>query len=173
MTYQNKNRILAFAFIVVLIIAYQATISKTVTIRKEVKGLENRSTSLLNKGVLAYDAKGREDEIDSILNRHDLQNSSIQNKLLEVLNSEAENEKFSISNFNSPHTFEEDLTTITSYSFTLEGDFSSILDIIYTLEQRYNFGKVIHVNFEVKNDYRKRKKFLTSTVIIERLGSDE
>ena len=54
-----------------------------------------------------------------------------------------------------------------SYSFTLEGEFSSILGLIYSLEQQNNFGQIKNLYFEKTKNYKTWKTNLSCAVILQ------
>lgn len=101
-----------------------------------------------------------------------MKDSSVQNYLLEFLNTKSESVDFTILEFKEPHVFSQNGATTTSYRFTLEGSYEEIEQVLYSLEQEYNFGRIAHVHFEKKKDYRKGKNYLECFVIIESFLSE-
>ncbi|HNP66315.1 MAG TPA: hypothetical protein PKH16_00285 [Aequorivita sp.] len=131
-----------------------------------------KTKSLGNTASIATNLEKREQFVDSILSLNNMKGNSVQNNLLDFLNSKSESGDFIISDFNEPHTFSQDGATITSYRLTLEGSYDEIEQVLYSLEQEYNFGKISHVHFEKKKDYRRGKDYLECFVIVESLVSD-
>mgnify|MGYP003636214383 CR=1 FL=1 len=171
MTQQNKNRLLVAGFIVLLILSYRFSISKTIETKQALNAIENEAIGFDDMLSMNLSFKQRERNVDSILNKSNLDNTSIQNNLLDVLNAESAKGLFRIEKFESPHAFSEKEVTITSYIFNLQGSYEQMEDILYQLEQKYNFGQIVHVGFERKRDYRKRKDYLECTVIVENFVS--
>lgn len=167
MTQKNKNILLIIGFLLVLVLSYRMAFSRTLSAHREVNALEEETVTFENLAGMSATLNAREKFADSVLRKNNIRNSSIQNNLLELLNQESEEKHFTITEFNEPHEFTENGATITSYRFTLRGEFNVMQDVLYTLEQQYNFGKVSHVNFHKKRDYRKRKDYLLCTVIME------
>tara|TARA_R110002124_G_scaffold17532_3_gene73533 strand:+ start:419146 stop:419664 length:519 start_codon:yes stop_codon:yes gene_type:complete len=172
MKLQTKNRALILGFMLILLIAYHFAISKTFETRSELKTIETQTLGYGDLSVMNGKLKLKEVQMDSILSKNNLNNTSIQNNLLEVLNTKASDETFKISEFNEPHQVTQDAVTITSYQFTLQGNFEGMQEVVYSLEQEYSFGKITHVSFEKKRDFRKRKDYLKCSVILENLVSE-
>ena len=172
MGWKNKNILLVLGFVLLLIIAYQFAFSKTLAIKKEINSLETKSIAFQNVGNLFATLDYRIRYADSILGKNNLKNSSVQNNLLDFLNRQSTTNQFTISDFSEPHRFTENEVTITSYRFSIVGGFRDILEMIYKLEQEQAFGKIVHIHFEKKRDYRMGKDFLECFVVVESLVSE-
>lgn len=168
---RTKNIILVIGFILSAAIAYNLAFSKTFALKERINKLEMKTKSLGNTAIIAANLEQREQFMDSILSLNNMKGNSVQNNLLEFLNSKSESGDFTISDFNEPHTFSQDGATITSYRFTLEGSYDGIEQVLYSLEQEYNFGQIAHVHFEKKKDYRRGRDYLECFVIMESLVS--
>ena len=172
MTPRTKNIILIIGFCLSMAIAYNLAFSKTIALNKRVNVLESKTESLEGSALVAVNLEQRELFVDSILSLKNMKGNSVQNNLLEFLNTKSETEGFTISDFNEPHTFSENGATTTSYQFSLEGSYDAIEQVLYNLEQEYNFGRIAHIHFEKKRDYRKGKDYLECFVIVESLVSE-
>lgn len=168
---RTKNIILVIGFILSVVIAYNLAFSKTFALRERINKLEMKTKSLGNTAIIAANLEQREQFVDSILSLNNMKGNSVQNNLLDFLNSKSESGDFTISDFTEPHTFSLDGATTTSYQFKLEGTYDGIENMLYSLEQEYNFGKISHVHFEKKKDYRRGKDYLKCFVIVESLVS--
>lgn len=169
MSQRTKNILLVLGFFLFMLIAYKLAFSKTVDLKNRINTSKAKIESLENITNIAINLEQREQFVDSILSLNNMKGNSVQNNLLEFLNSRSEIGNFFISDFNEPHTFSEDGATTTSYRFTLEGSYDAIEQVLYSLEQEYNFGRIAHVHFEKKKDYRKNKNYLECFVIVESL----
>lgn len=172
MSQRNKNILLVLGFLAVLYLCYTVSIKKTLALKTEINSLNDSISRYETLSNQAQNLKAKEVYIDSVLASNNFNNVSIQNNILNVLNAQAEEKGFLISEFNEPHTFSENGISINSYPFRLTGDFNDLLDVIYFFEQNTRLGKVAHVNFEKKKDYRKRKDYLECFVVIESLISE-
>ncbi|MDC8005229.1 hypothetical protein POV27_14300 [Aureisphaera galaxeae] len=172
MTQRNKNILLCLGFVAVMIIAYQFSFSETLHLKSEISRLEEENIDSGNLARLSANLIQREQFADSLLKKNNIKNISIQNNILEFLNRESEEKGIAITQFLEPHIFVQDEVKITSYQFTLRGQFKDMQDIVYQLEQNYNFGKISHVHFEKKRDYRRGRDYLECFVMIESFLSE-
>ena len=172
MTPKIKNIILVIGFSLSVIVAYNFAFSKTLAIKSRINSIESQLKSLEYSAFVLVNLEQREQFVDSILNTNNMKDSSVQNYLLEFLNTKSESVDFTILEFKEPHVFSQNGATTTSYRFTLEGSYEEIEQVLYSLEQEYNFGRIAHVHFEKKKDYRKGKNYLECFVIIESFLSE-
>jgi len=172
MTPRNKNIFLLVGFLIMVLISYQLSISRTISLKKDINLLKEQNINSDNLARLSANLGQREKFADSVLKKNNIKGVSIQNNLLELLNSEALKGDFIITQFTEPHHIIENEVAITSYQFGLKGSFRSIENVLYQLEQEYNFGQVSHVRFEKKRDYRRGKDYLECSVIVESFVSE-
>lgn len=172
MKQRNKNILLILGFIVILIFCYQVSIKKTFGLKHEISSLNDSISRYEYLSKQSQNLKAKEIYLDSILSTNNLKNISVQNNILDDLNTLSEEKGFSIVAFNEPHSISESNITVNSYAFRLQGDFNDMLELVYHFEQETNLGKISHVNFEKKKDYRKNKDYLECFVVMQSLISD-
>lgn len=172
MSQKNKNILLILGFVVMLVIAYQMAFSKTIALKKEVRTLEAQILNSNNLIELTSNLVYREKFVDSVLQNNNIKNLSTQNNLLSFLNQAAEKEAFIIASFSEPHLHLEDNILKSSFQFTLQGNFNEIEKVIYKLEQEHHFGKIVHLKYEKKRDYRRAKDYLQCFIVLESVNSN-
>ncbi len=164
---RRKNIFLVTGFVLMVIISYKFSISKTFGLKNEIEGLEQQKTELAQLSGLASTLKKREQYADSLLREHRQLNGSVQSNLLDLLNANSQELGYSVSDFQEPHRYEDGGLTINTFQFTLRGSFSGIQSVLFEIEQKYNFGEIRNVHFEKKKDFRARKEYLECSVVIE------
>lgn len=172
MSQENKNILLIIGFVMMLIIAYKMAFSRTIAVKKEVQAMEAQVVNSNNLMALTSNLNHREKFVDSVLQNNNIKNLSTQNNLLSFLNQAAQKEAFIITSFNEPHLYSEDNIQNSSFQFILQGNFNEIEKIIYMLEQEHNFGKIVHLKYEKKRDYRKAKDYLQCFIVLESVKSN-
>lgn len=170
MSNKAKNILIIIGFIMVLIIAYKLSISKTLeqkqlfnTLQKEVTLYENIPNQLL---VLRQKQK----HYDSLLNSYQFNGLSIQNNLLKTINSLAEQHRLQVISFVEPHKTQKNDLTISNYRFTLKGGYNAILQLVHALEQKTKFGEIINLEFEKKKNFKTNKFYLEAHVVLQSFG---
>ena len=172
MTQKNKNILLIIGLLLAIFIAYQYSFSKTFGISKEVAKLQNQKEAYQSAPAQLAALANKEKQLNEILKKNNVEGNSLQNNILKVLNTLSENTTFTIITFEEPHRYLDETTqkTTTSYNFTLQGDYKSLIDVIYSLEQKYSFGNIINVNFEKKKNFRTGKSFLQCQIMLQRIN---
>lgn len=163
----RKKNILVIGIFIVLILSYHLAIKNTFNLHSEFKNLQKEQ--LVSRQVPKQLAvlKRKDFVYDSILKKMNLNSSSIENDLLRNINTEVKIRNLKLISFNKPHIFIDKKITSTTQSFTLEGDFTNILKLIYKIEQGSRFGKIIHLTFEKKKNYKTNKYHLQATVYLQ------
>lgn len=171
MKQSTKNFLLIAGFLMVLLVAYQYSFSKTFEVMNELEELqfqvEQNSSSLQN----IHSLETKEVYLDSIISVNRIGKTSLQNNLLQVLNEYSEELSYKIISFKEPHIHAEEggKTKITSIQFVLEGQYRNLEEILYKLEKDYSFGALSHVKFERKKDYRLNKSYLQCSVVVQNI----
>ena len=172
MTPKQKNIALLLGFVLFLWLAHQLSFSKTIKLKKQYASLTKDALLFKNSSQKLSRLQQESRYYDSILkSKHIATDRSFQNNLLSTINSFADSTNIKVVSFQHPHVFEQDDAEILTYSFTLQGSFIEVIQLIYQLEQRFKLGKVISVNYLKKRDYRKRSDYLECTILLRRIAS--
>jgi len=170
MTSKNKNILLIIGFVLVLILCYQLAISNTLQQKKQFNTLKQQELLFKNAPKQLSLLKQKEAYYDSLLTKYQLDGSSIQNNLLKTINAFAKDNSLKVVSFLEPHVITQNDLTIKTYEFVVEGQYSSIIQLIYQLEQQTKFGEIINLHFEKKKNFRTGRYFLQAHVLVKSFG---
>lgn len=172
MTQRNKNILLVTCLLLVLFFAYRFGFSKTFAISNEVTKLEQQKVAYQSAPAQLAALTDKEKQLDKILQKNNVEGSSLQNNILKTLHTLSSEYGFTIVAFEKPHVFTPETSekTTTTYNFTIQGDYKALINVVYALEQKYSFGNVIMVDFEKKKNFRTRKSYLECNVLLQRLN---
>jgi len=169
MKINTKNSILFLGIGAMCFASYYLAINKTILLRKETQRLEvqvEQFKDIPNKLALLSQ---KDAHYDSILGKMDLVDTSIQNNLLRTINQEATKNNIKVMDFNQPHRYQMGENSLHTYSFKLNGDYTDILKVVHTIEQKGNFGEIVHMDFQKKKNYRTNKYSLGATVFVQQV----
>jgi hypothetical protein len=170
MNLKKKYTLLSFGFILLIWIAYQFAFSKTLNLNSTFNSLKQQDELFNSISENINLLKQQEIYYNSILNKYQISSeSSFQNNLLKIINEIAEMNKMKVISFKDPHIFNLNNVKQETYSFTIEGDFNSIIKLMYSLEQHHKFGKIISVSFEKKKNYKNFTESLQCTIFLQRV----
>ncbi|WP_347922498.1 hypothetical protein [Pontimicrobium sp. SW4] len=137
--------------------------------KKELESLkiQNELTKTAPKQLSLLSQKKR--HYDSILNKHKLNGKSIQNNLLQTINSYSKSHKLKIIEFLEPHIYNNNNHTEKTYQFQLEGNYNDIINLIHKIEQNTKYGEIINLHFEKKKNYKTGKYSLQASILLKSL----
>ncbi len=169
MKINTKNKLLYLGILVMLVLSYQLAIKNTLKVRKDLINLkiDAQKTKDIPKEMSVLTLK--EKYYDSILVKMDIGHSSVQNKLLHLINNEAEKNEIDVIDFNQPHISAIDEINLNTYSINLKGSFTNILKVIHSIEKKGNFGEIIHIDFQKKKNYKTNTFNLEATVFVQQV----
>ncbi len=169
MRIDNKNKILFLGIALLLIASYKLAIDKTLLMKHESARLEEQVMQFKNIPKKLSILSQKEKHYDSILGKMDLVDTSVQNNLLRTINQEANKHNIRVMDFDQPHIYKMGENKLHTFSFKLNGNYTDMLKVIHTIEQKGNFGEIVHVNFEKKKNYRTNKYSLGATVFVQQV----
>ena len=167
---KNKNILLVAGFVLGLLLCYQMAVSKTLGLKREYDRLKSEAALFENTPKQVSLLKQKQLYYDGLLSKYRLNGSSVQNGLLKAINVFSDSTGLRVIGFLEPHTVVQNDLKVSTYQFTLEGDFNAILGLIHKLEQGTRFGEIINLYFERKTNFRTGKSFLQARVLLKSFG---
>lgn len=169
MKIDNRNKLLFLGIVILLFASYQLAMNKTILLINESQRLEAQVEQFKDIPNKLAILNQKDTYYDSILGKMDLVDTSIQNNLLRTINQEASQNNIKVMDFNQPHLYQMGENTLHTYSFNLNGKYTDILKVIHTIEQKGNFGEIVHVDFQKNKNYRTNKYNLSATVFVQQV----
>ncbi len=166
MQQKTKNIVLVTLFLLVVIVAYKYAISNTLQLKKEYGILQKEALVFDNLPTQLSALKQKERYFDSLLTTYQLGESSVQNSMLNTINTYADAHQLKVVDFIEPHKIEQQDLTINTYQFTIEGNYNSILSLVHQFEQHTKFGEIINLNFKKEKNYKTGKYYLQASILL-------
>ncbi|MFV8282603.1 hypothetical protein ACNKXS_13720 [Christiangramia marina] len=89
---------------------------------------------------------------------------------MSILNNSSDSLNYQIIAFKAPHEYITDANeNVTSYNFKLEGSYKDLEKILFSIENNYSLGRLVHTNFYLETDYRTTIKKLHVNAIIRHI----
>ena len=93
--------------------------------------------------------------------------------LLEAVTGYVQQHGLVLKDFPQPYeTADKGYVTKTA-KVTVEGDFISLLKLVYFLEQNYKVGKVVALDFEATKELRTRKRKLNTIIYLQNVKAQD
>ena len=150
------------------IFVYQSVLSKTIDLYKQ-----NRALSVTLKAASDAPAKfqllrKKLSSLDNVIQSRQLDSSqSVHDFLISVLSKYCKENNTILKSFPETSTFTQGNFEIQTNSFTVQGSFVNLLQLVYLLEQKHRTGKLSSVNFQSAKDMDSQKVVLTATVYLQ------
>ncbi len=171
MSRKNKNIILLISFIAALWVTYIFAISISIDARKEYYKLQTQKKGMTNMPHRLNYLEQQKKYLDSLLRKNNIKTeSTFQNNLLQHIETYTNRHDLKIVSFNEPHQFINDHDIIKTYSFSVKGIYTNILQLIHNLEQNGNYGNLISINFEKTKNYKLNKTFLECEILLQKVN---
>jgi len=164
---RSKFLLLIGISIALLLFSYFGAVSKTLSIRSKYLKLKKETVSYSDMAQQLNVLASKEVHYDSLVQKMNLSNTSLENNLLKTLNNEIGNTAVKLKAFNAPHSYSNGTSSYTTISFSLEGGFIPILKVLYNLEHAAAFGQILHLEFTKETDYRTRRTALNAQVLLQ------
>ena len=167
MTNKTKNILLVGGLLLAIILCYKLAIVKTVALNSEYNALKQEEVLFKNIPKQLSVLSQKQKYYDSILSKYELNESSLQNNLLKIINSYSESNSIKVISFLEPHIYNKENLKVKTYQFTLEGEYNSIIKLIHKLEQDTKYGEITNLHFEKKKNFRTGKYYLQANVLLK------
>ena len=164
----NSTYLLILGFLILILLSYRFAVSKTLESRVYLNNIQTQEIQFSNIPSQLKQLRIQNNYYDSILtvkkiNRLDGFETNLLNKITTI----SKRLDLEITKFNEPHTVNIENSEIKTFNLSVIGAYSSVLDLIYQLEQHYKLGKVMSVDFKKKKHRKTYKEYLECTMYLQ------
>ncbi|WP_422349028.1 hypothetical protein [Flagellimonas sp.] len=163
----KKNKYLIGGILAMTSVCYFLAVKKTFELKDELAAIKGQKEKQVNINQQLMQLSVKEQRLDQELSSLHLDNTSLQNNLLRVLNAQSESAGIKIMAFDAPHSAPKNTSQIKTQMFTLEGGYNAILKMLYELEKQGSFGRVSHLDLAKEKDIRRKRTYLKATIYLE------
>ncbi|RDI06672.1 general secretion pathway protein [Flavobacterium sp. AG291] len=172
MKLNKKNKILLAGLVVGFYICYAFAISKTLHYYNHFKEQEQLLSQDFNNPQMLQKLVQKDRQLNTVLSQYNFNsNDSFQNQLLKMLTRSSRDNNLRIIDFQEPHTITQNEVVTTSYIFSLEGNYNSMLLLLNDIENNPSWGIIKHTDFVKKKNYKTNSDYLTLEVILQKTES--
>lgn len=165
LTYRSKLKLLPLAIVLVFVLVYSLTISKTVHLSKQVGQLENQVERLGGAPLQIQMLKKRLKEIEDRIGNHSGEIS--QEEIFRKLSIYSKKNGLIVREFPIPHNLSTEDYQVSTYQMEVEGKYANLLRMVYYLEKETYLGKLAGLHFLLKKDKRSREEYLSLKIFLQ------
>ena len=156
-SYRQKNRYLAFACCLAGVLVYLLAIKQTLVLREQSAQLEQKVAA----GNEINQLKAKWKALGSQLAAGEKEENGM---LIEAVSNLCQQKQLRLHSFPKPDIHHVAGLDIATSRFVVEGDYHSLLELLYELEKSVGAGKVASVAFTVSENPTSRKRELDLTI---------
>ncbi len=163
-TYKQKLIGLVILSVLLFITANKRSYSVTKQTYNQVKELEEKLNYV---NASSQDIDGLQNELaiyDRIIGKQGIKAEDIQQKILDY---STQYNTVGVVNLEEIHIAESNGFTIISNQLIVEGDFNSLLELVYSFETDFNYSNIVSVSFTKEKEYQTREDKLRAKIIFQ------
>ncbi|MCE3229883.1 MAG: hypothetical protein K0S32_4434 [Bacteroidetes bacterium] len=164
--YKKKSLLLFGGFILFLFLGYRFSFSDTFVIKDQIKEKEEKLSWLKEKEKELPALKAKMTEFERAYSKSD--SSAVRDKLTAYISEFAETNNCLVTEIPTNSSFKNDNLKVQTNTFTIKGNFHSLLSLLYKLENDYKYvAKIMSSKFYTVRDMQAKKKYLYLTIITQ------
>ena len=173
MTYKKKNQLLIAVAILLVLVIYNFAIKKTLQAKSDCSVAEEQITLAANAPAMASQLEKELMLMDAKIGSDSLKGKNSVQELLELITNYCQMNQLVLREFPETTALEQEKLTVETNMFIVEGSFSSLVNLVYILEQKSKLGKVASAHYQLKKDLKSKDMVLTATIYLQNVKKKE
>ena len=171
-TYRKKNRALWIAAALAFLFAWYFSISETVSAYSECNAIEERLGQANDLPVQVAALQTQLKRMEQALGFRKDTATGFQEILLKAVSGYCKEKGIVLKEFPSPVANTENGYVVETSMFTVEGDFTGVLKLVYLLEQKERLGRIASVEYK-KAKNQSKKTVLLTTIYVQNVRKEK
>ena len=167
LTYKKKNQLLIVVSVLALYLIYAFAVKKTIAIYSEYNTAENQIELAANAPAMAAQLESQLLQMDSKIGKQNINGQNTEQALLELITNYCQNNHAVLREFPETTIAKQGDLFIETNLFVVEGEFASLINLVYILEQKTKLGKIASVRYQLKKDFKTKDKTLTAAIYLQ------
>ena len=149
------------------IVLYQIALVDTIDLMSENSQFEADISKNKDAPLQIKTLKLKAEKIKQLIGNNDYDGLDMHQELLISITEYIQTHGIVLKDFPQPYVSTDKGYLTKTAKVTVEGDFISVLKLIYFLEHNYHVGKVVAVDFKATKQLRTRKRKLNTTIYLQ------
>ncbi len=155
--------------VVVAFLVYSFAIKKTIDAYSEYQQNKALMEKAINEPLLAAQLEKELVKMDAKIGTHNNLQENVNEALLSLITGYCQSKNAVLREFPQTTLTEDGNLSIETNQFTIGGNFFTLINLVYLLEQKYNLGKIAAVNYQLKKDFKTKELQLTATIYLQNI----
>ena len=174
LTYKRKFRLCIALGLVLTFVLIKFPVGRTVSFYQDVKSLEKQLNQATDAPMRVAILQKQLVRIDQALGKQSGGTGKSKDEaLLETITRYCHDHNAVLREFPRAGSYKENEMQVETSTFVVEGDFSTLLALVYQLEQKNKVGRVASVNFQSKRDLKTTFLALSATIYVQSIKKSE
>lgn len=169
LSYKKKNTLLLAAIAFGLLCVYVLAFKKTIGLVAEVNATETKIEAAKDAPARSAFLQKEIEKLDATIGTQNRPDENSQQSLLELVTDYCKSNNAVLREFPVVTQELKGSFVVETNRFVVEGNFSTLLALVYTLEQKNTPGKIASVEYALKKDAKTREMALTATIYLQNI----
>jgi hypothetical protein len=169
LTYKTKNQLLIAGIAILAMLIYLFAIKKTIRVYTQYSNAKNKIEQASNIPFMITKLEKELRKIDEKIGSQNYTGINTEQNLLEVITIYCQKNHAVLREFPQATASLQGNLLVETNVFIVEGNFNTLLNLVYLLEQKSKLGKVASVHYQFKKDIKTRDIVLTATIYIQNI----
>lgn len=169
LTYKKKNQLLIAGAALAVFIVYSFAIKKTIIVYEKYSDAEHKIEFATNAPTKASQLEKELAVMDEKIGNQNRNGQNSSQVLLELVTNYCEKNHAILRDFPELTIANKEKLDVETNRFIVEGHFSTLINLVYNLEQKNKLGKVASVRYQLKKDFKTREMALTTTIYLQNI----
>jgi hypothetical protein len=169
LTYEKKNKWLIVVAVVLALLIYSLFIKKTIASVNECSDLNRKMALATNAPAEIERIQNELVTLNSIIGSDKRSEIPVREDLLGFLTSYCQSSGIVLREFPQTEIKKDNDLQVETNTFTVEGHYVKLLQLVYQLEQKKKIGNVSSVIYQAKKDNTTKRLILTVTIYLQNI----
>lgn len=167
LTYKKKNQLFIIVSLSTVYLIYVFAVKKTIASYSEYIKAESQIELAANAPVMAAQLEKQLLQMDSKIGKQNINGENTEQALLELITNYCQNNHAILREFPETTVAKQGDLFIETNLFVVEGEFTSLVNLVYILEQKNKLGKIASVRYQLKKDFKTKDMALTAAIYLQ------
>lgn len=169
LTYKKKNILLMIVAVLALYLIYVLGIKKTFVAYSEYIKAQSQIELAANAPIMAAQLEKQLLQIDSKIGKQNMNGQNTGQALLELITNYCQKNHALLLEFPETIDTKQGNLLIETNVIVVEGNFSSLINLVYLLEQKNKLGKIASVRYQLKKDIKTKEMALKAAIYLQNI----
>lgn len=169
LTYKQKNQWLIIVAVLTLGLVYLFAIKNTIGSYREYNKAESQIELAANAPAMASQLEKKLLQMDFEIAKQNINGPNTEQALLELITNYCQKNHDILREFPEPIVTKQGSLFIETNVLVVEGDFSSLISLVYLLEQKNKLGKIASVRYQLKKDFKTKDMALKAAIYLQNI----